>query len=260
MAVPGPEFTAIVRVAGPGRLNEYRERLRWLMVRDIDAERYTEHHAQDKLEYRFELRKGVPFAAFANASAEFPELRIEAEWRNAAQGVRGRAIIESGRLLDHETAPIDGGLLALEVECGSHGELVFGMACVRDGETWLGYCASAARHAYFRFDQAGELNLDENATGRWSGPRGEEIEPALLERLEEIAFRFAGDWLWYDEDASAAAALERKRYADHGWAVAGANLKSERLLRVGLGQTFNTLPPEARPLCGRLRSAWARKA
>lgn len=258
MAAPGPEYTAIVRVAGPGRLHEFREQLRWLMVRDIDAERYTEHHADDVLEYRFEIRKGVPFAAFANASAEFPELRVEAEWRNVAQGLRGRAIIQDGRLLDQETAPIDGGLLALEVECGTHGELLFGLACVRDGSAWLGYCASAGRHAYFQLDESGRLRLDENASGRWSEPPGEEIEPALLARLEEIAFRFAGDWLWYDEDASPATALERKRYADHGWTVAGANLKSEQLLRVGLGQVFSTLPAEAAPLRERLRAAWMR--
>ncbi|HUJ88520.1 MAG TPA: hypothetical protein VLX30_16860 [Burkholderiales bacterium] len=260
MAQPGSEFTAIVRVAGPGRLDEFREQLRWLMVRDVDAENYTEHHAGDALEYRFELKKGVPFAAFANASEEFPELRVEADWRNTAQGVRGRAVIQGGRLLDQETAPIDRGLLALEIECGAHGELVFGLACVRDGAAWLGYCASAERHAYFRLDQAGELRLDENASGRWSGPGGGEIEPALLERLEEIAFRFAGDWLWYDEDATPASALERKHYADHGWTVAGANLRSEQLLRIGLGQLFSTLPPEARPLAQRLRGAWARKA
>jgi hypothetical protein len=260
MAAPGPDFTAIVRVTGPGRLEEFREQLRWLMVRDVDAENYTEHHAGDALEYRFELKKGVPFAAFANASEEFAELRVEAEWRNAAQGVRGRAIIQGGRLLDHETAPLDSGLLALEIECGAQGGLVFGLACVRDGAAWLGYCASANRHAYFQLDPAGELRLDEDASGRWGGAHGEQIEPALLERLEEIAFRFAGDWLWFDEDASPASALERKRYADHGWAVAGANLKSEQLLRVGLGQAFSTLPPEARALRERLRSAWARKA
>ena len=132
MAASGSEFTATIRVAGPGRLDEFREHLRWLMVRDIDAESYTEHHGGDALEYRFEIRKGVPFAAFANASEEFPELRVEAEWRNAGQGVRGRAIIQGGRLFDHETAPIDTGLLALHVESGAHGELVLGMACVRD--------------------------------------------------------------------------------------------------------------------------------
>ena len=163
------------------------------MVRDIDAENYTEHHAGDALEYRFEIRRGVPFAAFANASEEFPELRVEAEWRNAGQGVRGRAIIQGGRLFDHETAPIDTGLLALHVESGAHGELVLGMACVREGESWLGYCASASRHAYFRLDDGGRLRLDEGATGHWGD--GEEIDAALLATLEEIAFRFADDWL-----------------------------------------------------------------
>ena len=258
MAASGSEFTATIRVAGPGRLDEFREHLRWLMVRDIDAESYTEHHGGDALEYRFEIRKGVPFAAFANASEEFPELRVEAEWRNAGQGVRGRAIIQGGRLFDHETAPIGGGLLALHIECGAQGELVLGMACVRDGDEWLGYCASASRHAYFHLDEGGRLRLDEGATGRWGG--GEDIDAALLERLEEIAFRFADDWLWYDEDASAASVLERKHYDNHGWPVAGANLRSERLQRIGLGQTFSSLPPEAHPLCERLQAEWARGA
>ena len=260
MAASGAGFTATVRVAGPGRLDEFREHLRWLMVRDIDAENYTEHHARDTLEYRFEIKKGVPFAAFANASEEFPELRVEAEWRNPGQGVRGRAIIQGGRLFDHETAPIDAGLLALHIECGAQGELVLGMACVRDGAKWLGYCASAGRHAYFHLDEGGRLRLDEGATGRWGGPEGEEIDAALLARLEEIAFRFADDWLWYDEDASPAGVLERKRYADHGWTVAGANLRSEQLLRIGVGQTFSSLPPEALPLRERLLAAWARGA
>jgi len=31
-------FTAVVRVTGAGRLADFRERLRWLMVRDEDAE------------------------------------------------------------------------------------------------------------------------------------------------------------------------------------------------------------------------------
>jgi len=260
MAAPGAEFTATVRVAGPGRLDEFREHLRWLMVRDIDAENYTEHHGGTGLEYRFEIRKGVPFAAFANASEEFPELRVEAEWRNSRQGVRGRAIIQGGRLFDHETAPIDSGLLALHIESGANGELVLGMACVHHGGEWLGYCANASRHAYFCLDEGGRLRLDEGATGRWSGPDGEEIDAALLARLEEIAFRFAGDWLWYDEDASPASVLERKRYADHGWTVAGANLRSEQLLRIGLGQTFSSLPQEAQKLRERLLAAWERGA
>ena len=90
-------FTAVVRITGAGRLADFRERLRWLMVRDQDAEEYSEHHAEGVLEYRFTPKRGIPFPAFTEASAEFPELRVEAEWEH--DGVRGRAVIENGRLV-----------------------------------------------------------------------------------------------------------------------------------------------------------------
>ena len=87
-----------MRISGAWRLADFRERLRWLMVRDIDAEEYTEHHAEGQLEYRFEPKAGIPFPVFAQASADFPELRVEAEWDH--DGVRGRAVIENGRLVE----------------------------------------------------------------------------------------------------------------------------------------------------------------
>ena len=94
-----PPFTAIVRVTGSaGRFEEFRERVRWLLVRDPDTDPYTEHHAADGLEYRFEIAKGIPFPTFVAASAEFPELRVEAEWDK--EGAKGGAAIESGRLVD----------------------------------------------------------------------------------------------------------------------------------------------------------------
>src|SRR5256712_734881 len=90
-------FRAVVRITGAGRLADFRERVRWLMVRDADAEDYTEHHADGVLEYRFEPRNGIPFPAFAAASGDFPELRVEAEWEH--DGVRGRAVLENGRVV-----------------------------------------------------------------------------------------------------------------------------------------------------------------
>ncbi len=93
-------FTAVVRITGAGRLADFRERLRWLMVRDIDAEDYSEHHADGVLEYRFEPKQGIPFPVFVQASADFPELRVEAEWDK--DGVHGRAVIEAGRLVERE--------------------------------------------------------------------------------------------------------------------------------------------------------------
>ena len=98
MGAEAGAFRAVVRVTGAGRLEEFRERLRWLMVRDMDAEDYTEHHAEGILEYRFEPKQGIPFPPFVAASAEFPELRVEAEWEHG--GVRGRAVIENGRLVE----------------------------------------------------------------------------------------------------------------------------------------------------------------
>jgi hypothetical protein len=93
-------FTAVVRVSGAGRLADFRERLRWLMVRDIDAEDYSEHHAEGVLEYRFEPKLGIPFPAFVEASADFPELRVEAQWER--DDSRGRAVIEAGKLVERE--------------------------------------------------------------------------------------------------------------------------------------------------------------
>ena len=92
-------FSATVRVTGSvGRFEDFQERVRWLLVRDVDAEPYTEHHAPGLLEYRFDLAKGLPFPAFVTATAEFPELRVEAQWDK--DGTRGGVAIEAGRLVD----------------------------------------------------------------------------------------------------------------------------------------------------------------
>jgi len=99
-------FAAVVRISGVGRLEDFRERLRWLMVRDIDAEEYSEHHAAGVLEYRFEPKQGIPFPAFVQASADFPELRVEAEWEH--DGASGRAVIEAGKLVEREIKKKDG--------------------------------------------------------------------------------------------------------------------------------------------------------
>ena len=89
-------YTAIVRVTGSaGRFEEFRERVRWLLVRDPDTDPYTEHHAATLLEYRFEVLKGIPFPSFVAASGEFPELRVEAEWDR--DGAKGGVAIEGGR-------------------------------------------------------------------------------------------------------------------------------------------------------------------
>jgi hypothetical protein len=221
-------FRATLRVTGEGRLQDFGERVRWLMVRDIEVERYTEHHGEGVLEYRFELEKGIPFPVFASASLEFPELRVEAEWENPAQGVRGRAVIENGKLVEH-SADGAGESAAVDVAVGPEGRLLLAVACRDFAGACVGYAASAERHAYFRY-AGGALQVAPEAGERWSD--GEPIERRLLAELEDIAFGFAAQWLWYDEGPPEETAFERARYADYGYPVRGANVRSERLARM----------------------------
>src|SRR5687767_2480458 len=95
------------------------------MVREMDAEPYTEHHAGGILEYRFRPRRGIPFPAFTAASVDFPELRVEAEWER--DGVRGRAVIESGRLVEQTSAALDAA--PVDVRVGAEGRLELGLTC-----------------------------------------------------------------------------------------------------------------------------------
>jgi hypothetical protein len=217
-------FTATLRVTGAGRLDDFRERLRWLMVREEDAEAYTEHHSEGLLEYRFTPKKGIPFPVFTAVSAEYPELQVEAEWDH--DGVRGRALIESGRLV--QEAPQLAGEAQVEVAASEDGELLLAVACASQDDAVIGYAATAQRHTYFRF-QDGALTL---------------IDPESPdEALEEVAFAFVEEWIWYDEEE---AALERARYASYGYPVRGANLKSEKLKMLrDSGLRFSSLDEDA---------------
>jgi hypothetical protein len=232
-------FTAVVRITGAGRLDDFRERLRWLMVRDEDAEDYTEHHAAGALEYRFRPRRGIPFPAFTAASADFPELRVEAEWER--DGERGRAVIENGRLVEQTAARAEGDAAAqVDVSGGDAGRLELGLTCRRaeDGSL-IGYAVTDARHTYWRYHDGVLSLLDPD-------------EPDAA--LEEVALRFVDEWIWYDEEE---AALERVRYANYGYPVRGANLKSEKLalLRTHSG-TYSTLDEPAKAAREAILKQW----
>jgi hypothetical protein len=217
-------FTAVVRITGAGRIDEFRERLRWLMVRDEDAEEYTEHHAEGVLEYRFTPRKGIPFPAFTAASVDFPELQVEAEWEHG--GVRGRALIENGRLV-RQTPQLAGGTL-LDVAVEEDGKLKLALACSRHEDVLIGYAATCERHTYFRY-RGGKLEL---------------VSPDSPDAaLEEVAFAFVAEWIWYDEED---AVLERARFGNYGYPVRGANLRAEKLkLLRDQGLRFSSLDAEA---------------
>lgn len=232
-------FTAVVRVSGTGRLDDFRERVRWLMVRDEDAEDYTEHHGKGTLEYRFQPRRGIPFPAFTAASADYPELRVEAEWER--DGERGRALIENGQLV--ETSATRLAEAQLEVAVGDDGRLNLALACIRGEDGAIaGYVATAERHTYFRYKDS-VLTL---------------VNPEEPDaKLEEAALRFAGEWIWYDEED---AVLERARYANYGFPVRGANLKSDKLalLRANAGR-YSTLDENAKAACEAIAEQWLKR-
>jgi hypothetical protein len=232
-------FTAVVRITGAGRLDDFRERLRWLMVRDEDAEDYTEHHAAGVLEYRFSPRRGIPFPAFTAASAEFPELRVEAQWER--DGERGRALIENGQLVEQSAAKV--GEALVDVKVGEQGRLELGLTCKAQADgAVIGYAVTDARHTYFRY-RDGALTL--------LSP--EEPDAAI----EEVAFRFVDEWIWYDEEE---AALERVRYANYGYPVRGANLKSDKLalLRANSG-SYSSMDKEGKAAREAIVKQWLKQ-
>lgn len=228
-------FTAVVRITGAGRLADFRERLRFLLVRDPDAEDYSEHHQPGALEYRFQPKKGIPFPALTAASAEFPELRVEAQWDH--DGVHGRAVIENGRVVeDDRGAPQQEGV---DVATAEEGRLELALICQRRGSEWIGYAVTADRHTYFRYGAAGVKVVSPDEAD---------------EALEEVAFRLVDEWIWYDEEE---AATERARYAQYGYPVRGANLKSEKLaLLRRRGERYSTLDAAAAEVRAAVASQW----
>ena len=228
-------FTAVVRITGAGRLADFRERLRWLMVRDAEAEDYTEHHAEGRLEYRFTPKKGVPFPVFAQVSAELPELRIEAEWDH--DGARGRAVIENGRLIE-EHRESQGGT-GIEIAMQDDGHLEFALVVEKRDGACIGYAATAERHTYFRYVR-GKLDLIDSD------------DPDV--ELEDIALRFVEEWIWYDEEE---APVERARYATYGFPVRGANLRSGKIaLLRGSGLRHSSLDDVGRAARDALVREW----
>jgi hypothetical protein len=209
------------------------------MIEDIDAEDYTEHHGEGVLEYRFEPKQGIPFPAFTSVSAEYPELRVEAEGEH--NGVRGRAVIENGQL-SQQTPDLDAKTL-IDVVVGDEGRVGLAMACQLSDDAILGYAATADRHTYFRF-RDGRLEL---------------IDPESPDDvLEELAFAFVEDWIWYDEEE---APLERARYASYGYPVRGANLRSEKLalLRQRDGR-FSSLDTQCHAARAALMEQWLKRS
>ena len=205
------------------------------MVRDPDAEDYTEHHAAGLLEYRFTPKRGIPFPAFTEASADFPELHVEVEWQH--EGVRGRARIENGSLVQQPDEAQGGALV--DVSVANDGRLTLAFVCAHVEGELIGYAATADRHTYFR-SRGGELAL---------------VEPSTPDAaLEEVAFGLVDEWLWYDEES---APVERARYAAYGYPVRGVNVRSEKLAALRSSEMrFSSLDAEGREARAALIAQW----
>lgn len=242
----GPDaYTIEARIAVQGDaslLEGFRERVRQLLVRDPAGEGYEDELGAGRIDYRFALKSGIPFPAFATASAEYPDLTIEVDWTNHAQALAGHARIANGRLVEQSStplAPVEDAAFGLEA--GKDARLLLAWVCAPagDGRGWAGYAATAQGHTYFRWD-AGALELMSTEDAR--------IDAAL----EDLALAFASEWLWYDESPETEAAPERRRYAERGWTVRGANVRTERMARLPASRPM----PGCEGVAAALRAQW----
>jgi len=148
-------------------------------------------------------------------------------------------VLERGKLVEQHTEPL-AEAEQIDVCISAEGELLLALVCKQDaGDAWIGYAAAADCHAYFHYEQ-GELVLEDAA----------DAEPDAA--LEALALDFATDWLWYDESEEEASAIERARYAERGWPVRGANVKTACLARL----PASTLGREAQALKRALQIRW----
>jgi hypothetical protein len=138
-----------------------------------------------------------------------------------------------------QQAPELVGAAQVDVAIAQDGQLILGVACSRQAEALIGYAATSDRHTYFRY-RDGKLAL---------------VDPdAPDEALEEVAFAFVEEWIWYDEEE---AVLERARYANYGYPVHGANLRSEKLMLLrNRGLRFSSLDALAKEAREALAAQW----
>lgn len=258
-------------------LAECRRRVNELLAGDFDEE-LRELHTASRLEYALRVSSGIPFPPFVAASQEFPDLTVQIEWTEPAQGRSGRAIIQNGRLREQasQTGAATGPLL-LHARAGADGGLVLAIACRGWHGAWHGYAIAAGQHAFFRVDggaSAFVLLASDGVEGEWAERWTHQGEGAQYERLappqgigvdeqrdlDAIAREFAREWIWFAESPPEETAVERSRYEAYGVPVAGANLRSEKLRKVlqadGEGSSFDSFGADARWIVEALRTLW----
>jgi hypothetical protein len=273
-------ITATIVVEGdPPLLAGYRARVNPLLDAE-SAGRYRELHTSGRLDYRIKA-SGVPYPPFVEASAAFPDLTVRVEWQNPLGGTAGAATIRAGRLVDQ--TPKDGtgsaaaADAALELRAERDGTIALAVALRRvRADEWIGYELTATQHAFVRVAAgATVLEATDGAAPEWAERwvvRGEDVsyveldprEPhdaALGADLERVAHEFAGEWIWFDAAPPEDTAIERKRYADYGYRVNPANLRSVKLRTVlaaapGGGYVLAASAPEAQAAVALVSRLW----
>jgi hypothetical protein len=268
---------AVVTASGDQPLlDAYRASLNAALAGEADVT-LRELHTAGRLEYRLTARGGLPFPALVNASLDVPELEIAIEWQDV-QGTGGSAAIQGGRLQRQGAATgdaagdVQGGV---EVRAGADGTIAFAVACRRRGEDWIGYALTGEQHAFFRVRPGPMLEATDGVELEWAerwrigadgaalyaelDPR-EPLEARLATELGRLADQFAGEWVWFDADDPVETAVERSRFADYGYAVREANLRSAKLRSVmrseGDALVFSSLDEAGRAIAALVARHW----
>lgn len=269
-------FTATVVVEGdPPLLAGYRARVNALLDGEA-AGAYRELHTAGRLDYRIKA-SGVPYPPFVEASAEYPDLTVLVEWQNPLGGTGGAATIRAGKLVDQTIGRAAGTDHAIELRAEPDGTLVLAVAMRRRraGE-WIGYALTADQHAFLRTSEgATVLEAADGATPEWAerwtmrdddatyaelDPR-EPIESEVAADLERLAHEFADEWIWFAEAPLEETAVERQRYADYGYRVNAANVRTAKLRTVlrpapAGGYVLEAADPEARVVAALVARLW----
>ncbi|TMH78359.1 MAG: hypothetical protein E6H49_14580 [Betaproteobacteria bacterium] len=275
-------LTATITIKGdPGLLREYRAHVNRLLDEE-GGDSYRELHTGERLEYQFTLRGGIPFPPFIAASQAFPELTVEVGWNAAGEGRSGRAVIQNGILREQAAQTHSPAGAALrDARADADGRLRFAVICTRWREFWHGYAIASDQHAFFRIagsSSAGELFASDGIEAQWAerwtvsagdadyselAPR-EPIAEDELRELDRLAQEFSREWIWFEESPLEETAVERARFADYGYPVRAANLRSEKLRKVlrpeSGGLAFGSFGEDTRWIPELLRRCWLRPA
>ena len=277
--MPRTVHATVTATGDSAALEDYRSRLNALLGEEFDGT-FKELHTPGRLEYRLSARAGLPFPALVAASAAVPDLAIEIEWEDASSGMRQSATVEGGALKRQRStaAPAQDDAAGVDVRADADGTLVLAVACRRQGEDWIGYALTAGEHAFFRVRPGPMLEATDGVELEWAerwrigtggaiyaelDPR-EPVEPRLATTLARLADEFAEEWVWFAADDPVETAIERSRYADYGYRINDANLRSAKLRGVmhrdGEGHAHATLGTEGAAIAALVGRHWLQTA